>query len=282
MSVVLITGASSGIGLATASAFADSGARVFAGVRASSDRTALMDAARRPGRSITPVIIDVADDDSVATAIEWVLRMEGKIDVLVNNAGIGGSGAAVERIDFDLLRAVFETTVFGALRTMRAVLPSMRARKQGTIVNVSSLAARVPRPFIGVTSATKQALEALTEILALEVAPFGIRAVLIEPGPFRTGIIDRSVEPDPSSPYLTWERAYSERQRAVIAAARPPDEVARVIVEAVNDFGPRLRYPVGEIAIAAIERRESLSWDDWYASILADYGLAQEPRDGSG
>jgi NAD(P)-dependent dehydrogenase (short-subunit alcohol dehydrogenase family) len=270
MAHVLITGCSSGFGLLTALRFARAGDRVTATMR-SPDRApqALREA------PITLARLDVCEPASIAAAVEAA----GEIDVLVNNAGIELRSSIEDASDADV-RKQFETNLFGTLAVTRAVLPRMRQRGAGTIVNVSSIAGLVSRPYGGYYAATKHALEAITEALHFEVQPFGVRVVLIEPGQYDTRLLGNAFPGerfDASSPY--WEA--SNRFDAALATLRPggvaadPQEVADLIHAAVNDRSPKLRYLAGSDAtmIAGAYRqldfeafeatmRESLDWRD--------------------
>ena len=176
MAVALITGTSTGIGLATARLFAQRGYRVLAGARTPASSEGLA-AAIAEGLPIVPVPLDVDSDASVQVA----MRDIGAVDVLVNNAGIG-SAAPIEHVPIAELRALFETNVFGAVRMMQAVLPSMRARRTGVVINVTSMMGRITLPGHGSYAATKFALGAMTESLAMEVRPHGIRVALDRAG----------------------------------------------------------------------------------------------------
>src|SRR6185503_16585454 len=200
MSNVLITGCSSGFGLLTALRFARAGDRVVATMRTPEKApAALTEPIAKERLPITIGRLDVCDPASVAAAV----KDAGQIDVLINNAGIELRSSIEDASDADVQRQ-FDTNVFGSLRVMRAVLPQMRARRRGTIVNLSSIAGIVARPFGGLYSATKHALEAITESLHFEAAPLGIRVVLIEPGAYGTRLLDNAFNGrgfGPTSPY---------------------------------------------------------------------------------
>lgn len=278
MAHVLITGCSSGFGLLTALRFARAGDRVTATMRSPDTApSALLDPIAAERLPITLGRLDVCDATSIAAAVEGA----GPIDVLVNNAGIELRSSIEDASDADVRRQ-FETNVFGTVAVMRAVLPQMRRREAGTIVNVSSIAGLVSRPYGGYYAATKHALEAITEALHFEVRPFGVRVVLIEPGQYQTQLLGNAFPGEgftPSSPY--WDA--SHRFDAALARLRPvpggaaadPQEVADLIHLAVNDPAPRLRYLAGSdanmIAGAYTQMdfetfeatmRQSLDWHD--------------------
>ncbi len=245
--VVLVTGCSTGFGLLTALAFARRGDRVFATMRDVAKAGELRAAADAESLTVEVVPLDVTNDASVRDGVAAVLDAAGTIDVLVNNAGIGGR-AAVETYPDELVRAIFETNVFGVLRMLRAVLPAMREQGSGAIVNVSSLAGLVGVPFNSMYSASKHALEAITEALALEVQPFGIRVSLIEPGYYRTNIgenVTAMTELSPDSAYYEQERAALEAVPAAVERGGDPKDVADAIVEAATADKVRLRVPMG-------------------------------------
>jgi NAD(P)-dependent dehydrogenase (short-subunit alcohol dehydrogenase family) len=240
---VLVTGASSGLGAASAAHLAGLGHRVYAASRrgtVDSTGTAL------PLRSLT---MDVDDDRSVAAGVDEVWRREGRIDVVVNCAGYGVAGP-IEDTPLALAQAQFDTNVFGVLRVCQRVLPMMRRQRAGLIVNVTSIAGELALPFQGIYSATKFAVEGLSEALRAEVRPLGIHVVLVQPGDFRTGFTAarRTVAVD-GSPYAT------RSVRALETAARDertgadPQQLARVIARIIVDSRrPKLRYVVGPSA----------------------------------
>ena len=200
MSVVLVTGSSTGIGLATALHFARLGHDVHAGVRNPATATELVRAIESEKLPIRLVTLDVNDAGSVKRGVGEVLERAGRVDVLVNNAGIGGGGP-IEDVPVEWAQALFETNYFGAIRMSQAALPGMRERRSGAIVNVSSIAGRVAIAGHGHYSAVKHALEAASEALAQEVQAFGIRVVIIEPGVVVTPIFEKAKRfADPACP----------------------------------------------------------------------------------
>jgi NAD(P)-dependent dehydrogenase (short-subunit alcohol dehydrogenase family) len=234
--VILITGASSGFGYAIAKALAAKGYRVFGAVR--TPRTA-------PADGFTTLPLDVTQDESVRACISKVIEMAGRIDAVVNNAGIGIAGAIEDTLPAEA-QLQFDTNFFGLHRVCRAVLPHLRAQRAGTIINISSLAGRISLPFQGFYSATKFAIEAYTEALRMEVRPFGISVSMIEPGDFATSFTANrrmTTETVPASPY------YESATRAIAAMAR--DEQANrdlsPVIAAVETIlrsrRPALRYP---------------------------------------
>lgn len=237
--MVLVTGASSGIGACCATLLAKNGDRVYGGSRG---------AVTAPG--VEPLTLDVTDNASVAQAIETILMREGRLDVLVNNAGFGIAGA-IEDTSIDEAREQFEVNFFGILRLCRAVLPGMRQQQAGYIVNIGSIGGLIAIPFQGFYSASKFALEGLSEALRLEVRPFGIRVVLIEPGDHRTSFTQNRL----STRNSTSDSPYRDRsQRAIARMASDeqggpsPEGIARLLNKVLNHPNPRLRYTVGPAA----------------------------------
>jgi len=241
MAEVLVTGASTGIGMFTALGFADAGDHVIAGVRDPSTAVELQ-AHRRTSDSIDLRPLDVTDPMSIDRFINEAARTGDGIDVLVNNAGVAFA-ASVEDSDEKRTRAVIDTNFYGPLRLLRAALPHLRARRRGHIVNVSSLNAHTGRPFVGVYAASKAALDALSVSLAGEVAKFGIHVTIVEPGSFRTAIDRKFLDTiRPSAGYAGAAEALVERRNR--AASEHPRHVADAIVHAAHTCPPPLRIQV--------------------------------------
>jgi NAD(P)-dependent dehydrogenase (short-subunit alcohol dehydrogenase family) len=252
MAVVVITGCSSGFGMVTALEFARRDDTVYATMRNTAKADRLRTSAESAGVTVEVLQLDVNDSASVDAAIEEVIKREGRIDVLVNNAGIG-IGGPVEDFDDDEVLAVFETNVFGVIRVTRAVLPHMRSQGSGTIVTVGSVAGKVTAPFTGIYSASKHAVEALCDALYYELHPFGIRVVLIEPGDFET---DMWTNERPArrfterSTYFESERRFAEARQRLPGGGQGADAqiVADLIVDAAKAEQPKRRYLVGQDA----------------------------------
>ena len=244
--VVLITGASSGIGKACADALAQRGYVVFAAARSLPEEHPGDDRAFE-GRW-QGVRMDVNEETSVTEGVSRVVLQAGRLDAAVNCAGFG-IGGSIEDTSIDEAKAIFETNVFGTLRVCRAVLPIMREQRSGRIVNVSSLAGRIGLPFQGLYSATKFAIEGLTEALRMEVKAFGIHVSLIEPGDFCTGFTaNRRVVDDPADGYrVRLQRALEAMERDETGGASS-DRVARLLHRILRMPSPRLRYTVGPLS----------------------------------
>lgn len=257
MSVVLITGCSTGIGLRTAVAFARSGDTVVASMRNTAKADALQKAAADAGVEVEFVSLDVTNDVSAEAAVADVLGRHARIDVLVNNAGVGLSGP-VEDFPEDQARAALETNFWGPVRMARLVLPGMRAQGSGVIVNVSSITGRLPAfPCYAFYAAGKHAVGALSEALAAEVAGFGIRVVCIEPGYYDTALSDTvdtlTGQIDPSSPYADLNRFMLDFSKNALVNGGDPNDVASAIVAAVADPASPLHVHVGADADAFLE-----------------------------
>lgn len=247
--IVLITGASAGIGRACAAYLHRQGYRVYGTSR---------HAGQGDSADGFPMIrMDVDDDRSVRAGIDTILANESRIDVVVNNAGFGLAGA-LEETSIEEAKAQFETNFFGALRVCRAVLPHMREQQAGYIVNVSSIGGLISIPFQSMYSASKFALEGAMEALRLEVKPFGVHVVLVEPGNFKTEFTARrrrTAESQPGSVYAgPLAAALGVMEKDEINGASP-DQIARLLEQIINTPSPRLRYPVGstfdKLAISA-------------------------------
>jgi NAD(P)-dependent dehydrogenase (short-subunit alcohol dehydrogenase family) len=265
MPVALITGASTGIGLATALHFGRHGHEVWAGVRSPSAATELRDASERERLPVRLVPLDVDDAASVQRGVAEVHGKAGRIDVLVNNAGIGGGGP-IEDVPVDWVKTLFETNYFGVVRVTQAVLPGMRERRRGAIVNISSVAGRLAIAGHGHYSAVKHALEALSEALAQEVQRFGIRAALVAPGVVVTPSFTKARGfADPASPYFDHVRRLLLLYQKQMPHASQPAGAARVIYEAATSSEPRLRWLVGEDAALLVAGRRRMSDEEYVA-----------------
>jgi NAD(P)-dependent dehydrogenase (short-subunit alcohol dehydrogenase family) len=244
--VVLITGTSSGIGRATAELLAARGHRVFGGVRAT--------ATTPPLAGVELVPLDVRDEVSVKTCVETVRSRAGRIDVLINNAGVNLVGA-VEETSISQAQALFDTNVIGVLRMSQAVLPGMRRQGAGQIINISSILGFLPGPFMGVYASTKHAVEGLSESLDHEVRAFGIRVVLIEPPYTRTNLDASAAQAEGRID------AYAAQRRRTAAAsthdtntAPEPKVVAEEVLRA-TEGRYRMRRPIGQAALLSWLRR---------------------------
>ncbi len=271
---VLITGANSGFGLLTAEKFARAGHTVHAGLRNPSKGGAL-ESLRAEGLPVILVSLDVTDPASVDAAVA-AAASAAPIDVLVNNAGFEVRGP-VETLSDDLLKRQFDTNVLGVLRLIRAVAPTMRARGAGTIVNLSSVAGHISAPFSGAYSASKHAVEALSEALWFELRPFGVHVVLIEPGAFETQFGANIVDApgfDAASPYAPLAARFSAAMEGFRSGPpQPPKEVADRIFEAATATDPALRYLAGDDARMLVPLYRSLPFEGFASAMISQLGL---------
>ncbi|MFI6309829.1 oxidoreductase [Nocardia fusca] len=240
--VALVTGATSGIGKAAAIELAAAGFEVIGTGRNTARLTA--------PAGVTYLDLDVTGDESVASAVEQVIDRFGRIDVLVNNAGVGSTGAA-EEFSITQTKDIFDINVYGVMRTTKAVLPHMRAQRSGRIINVSSLSGFVPSPFMSLYVSTKYAVEGYSQSLDHEVRQYGVRVLLVEPGPINTPFAGHSVEADTPMPiYAAGRRNYDELLAKNLSNGDDPAVVAKVIVAAATDRNPKLRRTAGTTARA--------------------------------
>ncbi len=261
MPSALITGASKGIGFETALAFARAGYQVFATMRNPAQAPELGRIVVDEKLPITISAMDVDNDDSVREAFAAIHQQSDTIDVLVNNAGIERLGS-IEELPLAEFRAVMETNYFGAIRCIQAVVPGMRERGSGCIINVTSIAGRISSPPFGPYAATKFALEALSESLAAEMKTFGVRVAIVQPGIIDTAMARRIETGRGASPYSHGDRA---RLLFVNALQKPVHSsvVAKKILEIAQGQSWQLRYAVGPDAAPMLAWRKSMSDEDW-------------------
>ncbi|GGM86538.1 short-chain dehydrogenase/reductase [Dyadobacter beijingensis] len=251
---VLITGASSGFGKDAARLFQKNGWNVIASMRSPEKETELggLD-------NVLLVRLDVTDSASIASAVEQGIARFGGIDVLVNNAGFGSLGV-LEAAPAEVVRQQFDVNVFGVIETIRAVLPQMRSRKSGVIINVASMGGRVAFPFSTLYHATKYAVEGLSESLQFELGPLGIQVKVVEPGGYKTDFAGRSLATYGAGDLLDYHPAYDAFAGKVDDWPMSENvwEVAEAIFEAATDGSEQLRYPVGADAIQLLEATKQM------------------------
>lgn len=265
MPSVLITGTSTGIGLATALRFARAGYRTWATMRDLARAGPLREARESEGLDLELLRLDVTDQPSIDDAMAEALP--GGLDALVNNAGWAG-GAPLEIVPEEQHRAMFDANYFGAVRMAQAVLPHMRERRSGVIVNVTSIAGRIAMPNQVPYTASKWALEGASEALAHEVRRFGVRVKIVEPGVIMTSIFENAKAQtrfDRSSPYVDLMRRNGKFYSAGHRANQPPEIVADAIFDAVESDSDRLRYVVGADAESLLRGRQAMRDEDWVA-----------------
>lgn len=266
MEHAVVTGTSTGIGLATSLRLARHGYRVFAGMRDLTKAGPLEAAAAEANLPLQVIELDVTSGASVEAAFQMVAG-HGPVDVLVNNAGIAGA-TPLELTPDDEHQRMFETNYFGAIRCIRAVLPAMRERRRGTIVNITSIAGLWATPNQIAYSASKWALECAGEALAHEVRRFAIRVVNVEPGVVMTNIFANSAAAtryDKTSPYQSIMRRNGKVFAAGFRDPAQPDDVAETILTAITSEEYRLRWPVGKDALEFCRGRPKISDEEWVA-----------------
>jgi NAD(P)-dependent dehydrogenase (short-subunit alcohol dehydrogenase family) len=280
---VLITGATDGLGKALALLLAERGYHVFAAGRSAQKLAQLDTIARAKKLTLESIALDVCSDASVQSAVEAVLGQTGTIDVLVNNAGVNYT-AAVEDLSMEDWRAQFETNFFGVLRVTRAVLPHMRERRSGRILMMSSLSGLMTPPTQGAYSSSKHALEGLSNALRLELYPFGIDVVLIEPGYILTGI--QKAAGEISKPYLERGGPYAPLYAKFFTSVNAmrarsqctPEDCARVMLRAMEAPRPKARYGVTSLARLVKWTKRLLTDRQIDAMLRRRYGIAHENR----
>ncbi len=249
--ITLITGGTEGLGKAIALRLAREGYRVFAAGRNAERRAKLAEEAQKLNLPITPLEMDVCNDLSVDRALAGIRSAAGPVDVLINNAGVA-YGVTMEEIRMEDLRRQFETNYFAAVRLIQRVLPEMRARQRGWIVNMSSVSGRMTLPVMGPYSSTKHALEAMSDALRHEVRPFGVKVILIEPGYIRTNIENAAIELAAQyrplmekGPYAGVYNGFFRGWRKYTGASKTtPEDCAEIVLGALRAAEPGLRYPV--------------------------------------
>jgi NAD(P)-dependent dehydrogenase (short-subunit alcohol dehydrogenase family) len=246
--VAVVTGSSTGIGYETSLILSRNGFLTYATMRNLNKSENIKSVATKENLPIQIRQLDVTDEVSVTNAIQAISSEAGRIDVLVNNAGYGLNGA-FEDLAIDEIKAQYETNVFGLIRTTQAVLPIMRRQKSGTIVNISSGAGRFGFPSSSAYVSTKFAVEGLSESMSYELEPFGIRVVIVEPGVIKTNFLDGVIiakkSKDQNSPYSQLMQKVTTGFEEMMKNASSPDVVAKVVLNAIRDKNPNLRYLAG-------------------------------------
>ena len=270
--VAVVTGSSGGIGLATSLALARSGYLTYATMRNLAKRNSIQSLAEKQHLPIRTVQLDVTDENSVKNAIQSILSESEGIDLLVNNAGYGLTGA-FEDIGIDEIKALYETNLFGVIRVTQGVLPIMRKQGSGRIINISSGAGRIGYPGGSAYVSSKFALEGLTESMAYEIEQFGIKAVLVEPGFVRTNFGENMViakkAQDPNSPYsqMMIQMSSSSVRSRMVENASDADLVASVVVEAATAKEPNFRYLAGKDVQQLVTAKKSMSDEEFQRMI---------------
>lgn len=238
--IAIVTGASSGIGAAAAEQLAKAGYKVYGTSRRG---------AQGGRRAFEMLALDVTSDASVAAAVNQVLQREGRIDLLVNNAGFGVAPAAAEESSMQLAQSIFDTNFFGMVRMVRAVVPHMRRRGSGRIINISSVLGFLPMPYVALYSASKHAMEGYSESLDQELRTQGVRVSLVEPAYIKSPFEANQLQPDEALDEYSDLRAGLERRvKEALESADGPEVVARTVVQVARDASPRVRYTSGALA----------------------------------
>lgn len=268
--VALVTGSSSGIGHEIALVLARNGYFTFATMRDLQKISKLESIKDEENLSLEFVQLDVTNEESVRIAVQTIQDDKDRIDVLVNNAGYGLSGA-FEDLSIDEIKTQFETNFYGLIRTTQAVLPIMRKQRSGIIVNISSGAGRFGYPMGSAYVSTKFAIEGLSESLSFEVEPFGIKVILIEPGMIRTNFSSASVlakkSLDPNSPYARIMKNMEKGIKQLLENASSSQLVANITFEAISSDKPRLRYLAGKDVEQWIEAKKKMTDEEFHNMI---------------
>jgi NAD(P)-dependent dehydrogenase (short-subunit alcohol dehydrogenase family) len=268
MAAVLITGTSKGIGYETALAFGRAGYRVHATMRNPSQSPALAEVAAKEKLAITVTTMDVDNDKSVSDGMAAIQAQHGPIDILVNNAGIEAAGS-IEEEHLDDYQATMETNYFGVIRCIKAVVPEMRKRRSGTIINISSVAGSFSHPPMTAYCASKWALEGLSESLACEMKSFGVRVAVVKPGIIDTAMAQR-ISTVGNSEYPHAVRISNLFKQVLQDAPVPPSVVAEKVLEIVTSGTWQFRHPVGPDAEGLIAWRKGMTDEQWIDLHSAD------------
>lgn len=255
--VAVVTGSSSGIGFETALALARDGYLTYATMRDTKKGEKLLEASKKEGLKIEVLGLDVDREEDAKACIKKILDQSKRIDVLVNNAGYFLVGC-LEDVTINEVKAQFETNFFGIIRMIQQVLPAMRAQKSGVIVNISSVAGRIGFPVTPAYISSKFALEGLSESMRYELAPFGIKTIIIEPGVVKTNLfttLKNATKPD--SVYKGITEKVLQGLNLMCEMGTPPQEVARTIISAIRSDNPLPRYPVGNDAMMFLEAKKT-------------------------
>jgi NAD(P)-dependent dehydrogenase (short-subunit alcohol dehydrogenase family) len=273
--VAIVTGSSTGIGYETSLALARNGFLTYATMRNLKKAQNIKSVATKESLTLYVNQLDVTDDASVKNAVEAISsETRGRIDVLVNNAGYGLNGA-FEDLAMDEIKAQYETNVFGLIRVTQAVLPTMRRQKSGTIVNISSGAGRFGFPSGSAYVSTKFAVEGLSESISYELEPFGIKVVIVEPGVIRTnfgnGLVVAKKSQHPNSPYSQMMKKIANSFEELMKNSSSPDLVANVVLKAVKDENPSLRYLAGNDVEQWLGAKRTMSDEEFYKMMSQNF-----------
>ena len=273
--VTVVTGSSSGIGHETALTLARNGYTTYATMRNISKAAEIQSIASKENLPIIVKQLDVTKDESVRNAIQQITSEAGRIDVVVNNAGYGLTGA-FEDLSIEEIKAQYETNFFGVIRVTQAVLPIMRKQRSGKIINISSGAGRLGYPGGSAYVSTKFALEGLSESMSYELEPFGIRVVLVEPGVIRTnfasGMVLAKKAQDPNSPYSQMMQRMGTTLQQLEQNGSDVDLVASIVLKAATSANPELRYLAGKDVENWVEAKRKMSDSEFISSMKQNMG----------
>jgi NAD(P)-dependent dehydrogenase (short-subunit alcohol dehydrogenase family) len=263
--VAIVTGSATGIGYETALHLARNGFSTYATMRNLQKAKEIKETADAESLPLDVIQLDVTDDVSITKAIDMVISESGRIDALVNNAGYGLIGS-IEDMSVEELKAQYETNVFGIFRVTKAVLPYMRKQHGGSIINISSIAGRIALPLYSAYVSTKFAIEGLSESMAYELEPFGIKVAIIEPGAIKTNFRREQAAKGSSedSPYSSLMQSPSKAIEEMLKHRLYPEEVAKTVIQAIENPNPKLRYIVGKDAEELIELRRKSSDEELF------------------
>jgi NAD(P)-dependent dehydrogenase (short-subunit alcohol dehydrogenase family) len=271
----IVTGTSSGFGLSTSIELARKGFTVIAGMRNCGKSSELLQQARKYGVESKIIVheLDVTFEGSIKAFQTWINEEFGRVDVLINNAGYAGAGF-VEEVSMDEYRRQFETNVFGVIAVTKAFLPLMRMQKQGCIINISSISGKVAFPGLSPYVASKHAIEGWSESLRLEMQPFGVKVVLIEPGSYKTNIwsTGKQVAEESLQSHSPYQEYMQSIERYIAEGENSfgdPEDVAKKIAEISTMENPDIRYPIGRGVKATIFLKNSLPWRLWEKTIIS-------------
>jgi len=274
--VAVVTGSSSGIGFEIALTLARNGFQTYATMRNLAKSENIKSIASKENLPIHIERLNVTDNNSVTHAIQAIVSKADRIDVLVNNAGYALTGA-FEDLAIEEIKAQYETNFFGLIRTTQAVLPIMRKQKSGTIVNISSGAGRFGYPTGSAYVSTKFAVEGLSESMAYELEPLGIKVILVEPGVIKTNIANGMViakkSQNSNSPYSQIMQKMSTSFEHMLENASSPDLVAKVVLQAVTSENPSLRYLAGKDVEMWVEAKRNMSDDEFYKMMKQSFNF---------
>jgi NAD(P)-dependent dehydrogenase (short-subunit alcohol dehydrogenase family) len=277
--VAIVTGSAAGIGYEIAVHLAKNGFRTYASMRNLQKANGITEMEKSENLPLSLIQLDVTDDISITKAIDTVINESRRIDVLVNNAGYGLVGS-VEDMSIEEMKAQYETNVFGTFRVTKAVLPHMRKQRGGSIINISSIAGRIALPLYSAYVSTKFAIEGLSESMAYELEPFGIKVAIIEPGAIKTNFRREQAAKGSSedSPYSSMMQSPSKAIEKMLKHRLYPEEVAKTVIQAIENPKPKLRYIVGKDAEKLIELRRKTS-DEEFFRIVGQNILKKEEQE---